>query len=166
MPRNTCPPCRPTARGTSSLIGQRRTQQAKRLRARRRTNDSGQAPLTGQPRLWTSHSTGPGMANSALADGHARQLLLAQSPCQERALADGHARGSRANSCWPSCPSARGWTRERLQGKLMLVFLLERSRMDTREAPGQTLLAQAFLPERSRMNTREAQKAHLCWPSP
>ena len=34
-----------------------------------------QAPLTGQPRLWTSHSTGPGMANSALADEHARRTF-------------------------------------------------------------------------------------------
>ena len=57
-----------------------------------------QAPLTGQPRLWTSHSTGPGMANSALADGHARQTLqLAQSGglILLRALADGHARCSK-----------------------------------------------------------------------
>ena len=80
-----------------------------------------------------------------------------------RALADGHARGSRANSCWPSCPSARGRTRERLQGKLMLAFLPERSRMDTREAPGQT---HAGLPARALADGHaRGSRANSCWPS-
>ena len=80
-----------------------------------------------------------------------------------RALADGHARGSRANSCWPSCPSARGWRRERLQGKLMLAFLPERSQMDTREAPGQT---HAGLPARALAGGHaRGSRANSCWPS-
>ena len=104
-----------------------------------------QAPLTGQPRLWTSPSTGPGMANSALVDRHARQTFqLAQSPLP-RALADGHARCSRPREslCFcrrpaqrsrtdtrdklfsghsPTAKSARGRTCERLKAPGILCF--------------------------------------------
>ena len=45
---------------------------------------------TGQPRLWTSHSTRPPVtASTTLANGHARQTLqLVQSHCQERSRTD------------------------------------------------------------------------------
>ena len=54
------------------------------------------------------------MANSALADGHARQLLLAQSPRQERSRTD--TRDVQGPGILSLCAkSARGRTREMLK---------------------------------------------------
>ena len=59
--------------------------------------------VTGQPQLWTSHSTRvPVPASQALADGHARRTLtLAQTHCQERSRMCSRSRGSLC-PCHPS----------------------------------------------------------------